>query len=299
MLNVYYPNAMVLAVLAVEGPPPISLFSSRVSVRRRSLPGNFRNSSRPLKLLLRHLLFARRCPRLRACPLSSRTILFTESAFRIRFTFPLRDWLWFLAPPSSMCSSSPPIHGPPCLDGPFSFSLSSDSSCSGAAKPLVGASAARRLPSLFLSFSSPVTPQLGRHSSFPYGNRFFFFSFFFFSTPRFFIPRALPFFFSIAGRSTLPLPAPRPPLANACVLLAVLTLWKRRSHFPNGVPISFPGRAAPSLFFRNGPQPIFSSSPTSSSADLQSATSSSAKPFMQQIEDRDIQAARKKNPPLP
>src|SRR6266851_4545134 len=85
MLNVYYPNATVLTVLAVEAAP--QYFSS---FRRAARPGS--EATLVLALLLRHFLFAAVSLICLLPTFLTRYVVY-GSAFESGY-IPLRDWLW-------------------------------------------------------------------------------------------------------------------------------------------------------------------------------------------------------------
>src|SRR6266566_2059802 len=269
MLNVYYPNGMVLAVLAVE-----ALRQYLSAFHRRSLPGASAIPRVP-ELLLRHLLFAA-VALVCLLPTFITRYLIYGSAFESGYVS-LRNWLWFS--PAFLDVLFASNHGllawTPILllaiVGLFLF---------WRREPLVGTP----LLAAFLAFYVFIAcyPDWAGISS--YGNRFFV------SLTVFFILGLAVFF----DRAAQLFPSRRAAFAAACALLAVFTLWNAGlifqwgSHLiPARGPVSF------SEIIRNQ----FFVVPRQLSADLQRYIFK-RKAFMQQIEDRDIQQL-KNNPPPP
>src|SRR6266568_2857206 len=268
MLNVYYANAMLLAVLAVEALRQyLSAFRPGVFAARDSTP-------RIPELLLCHLLFT---VVLVICllPTFLTRFLIYGNSFESGY-IPLRDWNWFSPYFLAVLFSS--NHGllswTPILllaiVGLFLF---------WRREPLTGGP----LLAGFLAFYFFIAsyPDWAGISS--YGNRFFvsLTSFFILGLAVFF-HRAAPLF-----RSR------RAALAAACTLLAVSTLWNAGlifqwgSHLiPARGPVSF------SEIIRNQ----FFVVPRRLAADLH-AYVFKRKALMQQIEDRDLQQLEKN--PLP
>jgi len=270
MLNVYYANAMVLAVLAVE-----AFRQYRAAFRQHAAAAATSAIPRIPELLLRHFLFA---ATLLICLLPtfvSRYVLYGspfESAY-----IPLRDWLWSSPVFFSVLFSS--NHGlfswTPilllALGGLFLFSRR---------EPRVGVP----LLAAFFAFYFFIScyPDWAGISS--YGNRFFV------SLTSFFIlglavlfDRAAQFFRS-----------PRAAHAAALALLAAASLWNAGLMFqwgshliPARGPVSF------SEIVRNQ----FFVVPGQLSADLHRYFFK-RKALMQQFEDRDNQQLEK-NPPPP
>ncbi|PYU79260.1 MAG: hypothetical protein DMG50_24420, partial [Acidobacteria bacterium] len=269
MLNVYYPNGMVLAVLAVE-----ALRQYLSAFRRRSLPGASAIPRFP-ELLLCHLLFA---AVVLACllPTFITRYLIYGSAFESGYV-PLRNWLWFS--PAFLDVLFASNHGllawTPILllaiVGLFLF---------WRREPLVGAP----LLAAFLAFYVFIAcyPDWAGISS--YGNRFFV------SLTAFFILGLAVFF----DRAAQLFPSRRAAFASAVALLAVTTLWnvglmfQWGSHLiPARGPVSFSELAHNQFFVV----------PRQFSANLQHYLFK-RKALMQQIEDRDLQQL-KNNPPPP
>ncbi len=268
MLNVYYANAMLLAVLAVEAfRQYLSAFRPGIFAARDSTP-------RIPELLLCHLLFT---VVLVICllPTFLTRFLIYGNSFESGY-IPLRDWNWFSPYFLAVLFSS--NHGllswTPILllaiVGLFLF---------WRREPLTGGP----LLAGFLAFYFFIAsyPDWAGISS--YGNRFFvsLTSFFILGLAVFF-HRAAPLF-----RSR------RAALAAACTLLAVSTLWNAGlifqwgSHLiPARGPVSF------SEIIRNQ----FFVVPRRLAADLH-AYVFKRKALMQQIEDRDLQQLEKN--PLP
>jgi hypothetical protein len=269
MLNVYYPNVMVLAVLAVE-----ALRQYLSAFRRRSLPGA---SAIPLvpELLLRHLLFA---AVVLVCllPTFITRYLIYGSAFESGYV-PLRDWLWFSPAFLNVLFAS--NHGllawTPILllaiVGLFLF---------WRREPLVGAP----LLAGFLAFYVFIAcyPDWAGISS--YGNRFFV------SLTPFFILGLAVFF----DRAAQLFPSRRAAFAAAGIVVAVFTLWNAGLMFQWGSHL-IPARGPISLSEMAHNQ--FFVVPRRLTADLQRYLFK-RKALMQQIEDRDIQQLEK-NPPPP
>jgi hypothetical protein len=269
MLNVYYANAMVLAVVAIEALRQYyAAFQSDVSPGPNSTP-------RISELLFRHFLFA---SVLLICLLPTfitRYIVY-GGAFNSGYV-PLRDWLW----------SSPVF---------FSVLFSSNHGLLAWTPILIFAIAGlfifwrkeRRvgtpLLAAFFAFYLFIScyPDWAGISS--YGNRFFVSL-----TPFFVLGFAI-----FLDRAAKLFHSRRAALAAACALLAVFTLWNAGLMFqwgshliPARGPVSF------SEIVRNQ----FFVVPSQLSADLQRYLFK-RKALMQQIEDRDLQQL-KNNPPPP
>jgi len=268
ILNVYYPNAMVLAVLAIE-----ALRQYLAAFRHISLRGVSAIPRIP-ELLRCHFLFA---AVLLICllPTFITRYLIYGSPFESAY-IPLREWNWLSPNLFAVLFSS--NHGllswTPILllaiVGLFPF---------WRREPLVGAP----LFAGFLAFYVFIAcyPDWAGISS--YGNRFFVSL-----TPLFIIGLAV--FFDRAAQLFR---SPRAALAAAVVLLAFATFWNGGlifqwgSHLiPARGPVSF------SEIVRNQ----FFTVPRQLSADLQRYLFR-RKAFMRQIEDRDLQQLRKNPPP--
>ncbi len=270
MLNIYYANAMVLAVLAVE-----ALRQYRAAFRQHASSGESSAMLRIPELLLRHFLFAATLLASLLPTLISRYLVYGspfESAY-----IPLRDWLWSSPVFFSVLFSS--NHGlffwTPilllALAGLFLF---------WRREPRVGAP----LLAAFFAFYIFIScyPDWAGISS--YGNRFFV------SLTSFFI-LGLAVFFDRAARLFR---SPRAALAAALALLAAASLWNAGLMFqwgshliPARGPVSF------SEIVRNQ----FFVVPRQLAADFQRYFFK-RKALMQQIEDRDLQQLEK-NPPPP
>jgi hypothetical protein len=270
MPNVYYANAMVLAVLAVE-----ALRQYLAAFRHHAGPGETSTIPRVPELLLRHSLFA---AVLLICllPTFITRYLIYGSPFESAY-IPLRDWNWFSPNFFAVLFSS--NHGllswTPILllaiIGLFLF---------WRREPLVGAP----FLAAFLAFYVFIScyPDWAGISS--YGNRFFVSL-----TPLFIIGLAV--FFDRAAQLFR---SRRAALAAAVALLAFATFWnvglifQWGSHLiPARGPVSF------SEIVRNQ----FFAVPRQLTADLQRYLFR-RKALMQQIEDRDLQQLQK-NPPPP
>jgi hypothetical protein len=269
MLNVYYLNAMVLAVLAVE-----ALRQYLSAFRRRSLPGASPIPRVP-ELLLRHLLFAA-AVLLCLLPTFITRYLIYGSAFESGYV-PLRDWLWFS--PAFLDVLFASNHGllawTPILllaiVGLFLF---------WRREPLVGAPLLAGFLAFYLFIS--CYPNWDGISS--YGNRFFVSL-----TPLFILGLAV-----FLDRATQLFRSRRAALAAACALLAVFALWNAGLIFQWGSHL-IPARGPVS--FSEMVHNQFFVVPRQLSADLQRYLFK-RKVLMQQIEDRDLQQL-KNNPPPP
>jgi len=268
MLNVYYANAMVLVVLAVEA------FRQYLSASRRgSLPGVSAIPRIP-ELLLRHLLFAAVVLVCLLPTLITRYLIY-GSAFESGYVS-LRDWRWFSPAFLNVLFAS--NHGllawTPILllaiVGLFLFWRH---------EPLVGVP----LLAAFLAFYLLICcyPDWAGISS--YGNRFFVSL-----TPLFVLGLAV--FFDRAAQLFR---SRRTALAAGCALLAVFALWnvglifQWGSHLvPARGPVSFSEMARNQFFVV----------PRQLSVDVQSYLFK-RKALMQQIEDRDLQQLRKNATP--
>jgi hypothetical protein len=269
MLNVYYPNAMVLAVLAIEALRQyLAAFRHGASCAPNSTP-------RVSDLLTRHFLFGVVVFICLLPTFITRYIIY-GGAFESGYV-PLRDWLWSSPVFFSVLFSS--NHGLLAWTPILILSI---------AGLLIFWRRERRVGTPFLAaflafflFISCYPDWAGISS---YGNRFFVSL-----TPLFilgcgvFLDRAAQLFHSR-----------RAALAAACALLAVFTLWNAGLMFqwgshliPARGPISFSEMAHNQFFVV----------PRQLSADLQRYLFK-RKVLMQQIEDRDIQQL-KNNPPPP
>lgn len=270
MLNVYYPNAMVLVVVAIEALRQYYLVSRRdSSLASESIP-------HVPELLLRHSIFAIVVLICFLPTFISRYLIY-GSAFESGY-IPLRDWNWFSPRFLAVLFSS--NHGllswTPILIlaivGLFIFWRWQHR----AGTPFLAA---------FLAFYLFITcyPDWAGISS--YGNRFFVSL-----TPLFILGLAV-----FLDRTAQLLRSRRAALAAACALLAGFTLWNVGLIFQWGThlipargPVSF-SEIAHNQFFLV---------PRELSADLQRYLFK-RKALMQQIEDRDIQQQRENNPPPP
>jgi hypothetical protein len=268
MLNVYYPNAMVLAVLAVEA------LRQYLSAFRRDIQAGASASPRVPELLTRHFLFG---AVILICllPTFITRYLIYGSAFESGYVH-LRDWLWFS--PAFLDVLFASNHGllawTPILllaiVGLFLF---------WRREPLVGAPLLAGSLAFYLFIS--CYPNWDGISS--YGNRFFV------SLTPFFI-LGLAAFLDLAAQLFRPR---RAALAAACALLAVFALWNAGlifqwgSHLiPARGPVSF-SEIAHNQFFVV---------PRQLSADLQRYLFK-RKALMQQIEDRDLQQQKERQQP--
>ncbi len=269
MLNVYYPNAMVLAVLAVEALRQYHLaFLPDPSATSNSTP-------RVPELLLRHSLFA---SVLLICllPTFITRYLIYGSPFESAY-IPLKDWNWFS--PNFLAVLFSSNHGllswTPILllaiAGLFIF-------WRWQRRPGTPFLAA------FLAFYVFIAcyPDWAGISS--YGNRFFVSL-----TPLFILGLAV--FFDRAAQL---FGSRRAALAAAIVLLAITTLWNAGFIFQWGSHL-VPARGP--ISFSEMIHNQFFVVPRQLSADLQRYFFK-RKALMQQIEDRDIQQLEK-NPPPP
>jgi len=269
MLNVYYPNAMVLAVLAVEA------LRKYYAALRRTVGEAGSEIPRLTDLLVNHVLFA---TVLLICllPTFITRYLVYGSAFESAYV-PLRDWDWFSPHFFAVIFSS--NHGllswTPILllaiVGLFLF---------WRREPLVGAPFLAAFLTFYLFIS--CYPDWAGISS--YGNRFFV------SLTSFFILGLAVFFHHAAQvfRSR------RAALAAAVALLAVSSLWNAGLIFQWGSHL-IPARGP--VYFSEIVHNQFFVVPRELSADLQRYLFH-RKALMRQIEERDIQQL-KKNPPPP
>jgi hypothetical protein len=269
MLNVYYPNAMVLAVLAIE-------VARRYYLVFRPDPSAAPGSALQLpELLLRHSLFAAVLFVCLLPTLITRYIIY-GSPFESGY-IPLSHWLW----------SSPVF---------FSVLFSSNHGLL-AWTPILLLSIA----GLFIFWRwqrRPGTPFLAAFLAFylfiscypdwagisSYGNRFFVSL-----TPLFILGLAVFF-----DRAAQPFRSQRAALATAIILLAVATLWNVGLIFQWGSHL-IPARGPVS--FSEIAHNQFLVVPRQLSSDLHRYLFK-RKALMQQIEDRDLQQLEK-NPPPP
>ncbi len=269
MLNVYYANAMVLAILAVEG------FRHYLSAfRRDSLPGVSAIPHIP-ELLRDHLLFA---AAVLVCllPTFLTRYLIYGSAFESGY-IRLNDWNWFFPNFLPVLFSS--NHGlvawtPILLLGVVGLFLFWHR------EPRIGAP----LLAGFLAFYVLIScyPDWAGISS--YGNRFFV------SLTPFFILGLAVFF----DRAAQLFPSRRAARAAAGIVVAVFTLWNAGLMFQWGShliaargPVSFSEVVHNQIFVM----------PRQLSSGLRSYFFR-RKALMQQIEERDIQQLEKNSPPL-
>jgi hypothetical protein len=276
MLNVYYPNAMVLAVLAIE-----ALRQYYVAFRPKTaeaftkagLP--FLPTPRITELLLRHLLFA---AVLFVCllPTLITHYIIYGSPFESGY-IPLRYWLW--SSPVFFLVLFSSNHGLLAWTPILLFSI---------AGLFVFWRWQRRVGAPFLGaffafylFVSCYPDWAGISS---YGNRFFVSL-----TPLFILGFAV-----LLDRAAQPFHSPRSALAAACALLAVSTLWNAGLMFQWGSHLI---HARGPVSFSEIVHNQFFVVPRQLSADLQRYFFK-RKAFMQQIEDRDVQQL-KNNPPPP
>jgi hypothetical protein len=268
MLNVYYANAMVLAVLAIE------VARQYYVAFRSAAPATPNSTPRVPELLLRHSLFA---AVLFVCLLPTfitRYIIY-GSPFESGY-IPLRDWLWRSPVFFAVLFSS--NHGllawTPILllaiAGLFIFWRWQRR----AGTPFLAA---------FLAFYLFIScyPDWAGISS--YGNRFFVSL-----TPLFILGLAMFF-----DRTAQLFRSQRAALAAAIVLLAVTTLWNAGLMFQWGSHL-IPARGPVS--FSEIVHNQFFAVPRQLSADVQRYLFK-RKALMKQIEDRDLQQLEKNPPP--
>jgi hypothetical protein len=269
MLNVYYPNAMVLAVLVIEALRQYYLvFHADSSAPPDSTPHVH-------ELLVRHSLFAA-VVLICLLPTFITRYLIYGSAFESGY-IRLRDWLWSSPVFFSVLFSS--NHGllswTPILIlaivGLFLF---------WRREPLVGAPLLAGFLALYLFIS--CYPDWAGISS--YGNRFFVSL-----TPLFILALAV-----FLDRTAQLFRSRRAALAATCALLAVFTLWNAGLIFQWGSHL-IPARG--SVSFSEIIHNQFFVVPRQLSADLQRYLFK-RKALMQQIEDWDLQQL-KNNPPPP
>jgi hypothetical protein len=271
MLNVYYANAMVLAVLVVE-----AVRQYLAAFRNGAHAGaELFKSPRLANLLVRHLFFA---TVVLVCllPTFVTRYLIYGNAFESGY-IPLRDWLW--PSPAFLAVLFSSNHGLLSWTPILLFAIAGLILFRWR-EPRTGAP----FLAAFLAFYLFIAcyPDWAGISS--YGNRFFVSL-----TPLFILGLAV--FFDRAAQL---LRSPRAALAAAIALLAFATFWNGGlifqwgSHLiPARGPVSF------SEIVRNQ----FFTVPRQLSADLQRYLFR-RKAFMRQIEDRDLQQLEK-NPPPP
>jgi hypothetical protein len=270
MLNVYYPNAMVLAVLAIEALRQyLAAFRHGASSAPNSTP-------RVSDLLTRHFLFGVVVLICLLPTFITRYIIY-GGAFKSGYV-PLRDWLWSSPVFFSVLFSS--NHGlffwTPillfALAGLFLFSRR---------EPRVGVP----LLAAFFAFYFLIScyPDWAGISS--YGNRFFV------SLTSFFILGLAVFF----DRASQLFRSQRAARAAALALLAAASLWNVGLMFQWGSHL-IPARGPVS--FSEIVHNQFFVVPRQLTADLQRYIFK-RKALMQQIEDRDIQQQREKDPSQP
>jgi hypothetical protein len=269
MLNVYYPNAMVLAVLAME------VFRHYYLAFRPDASAAPESSPPVRQLLFRHCLFA---AVLLICllPTLITRFLIYGNAFESGYT-PLKDWLWSSPAFLSVLFSS--NHGLLAWT-PVLLLAIAGLLVFWRREPRVGTP----LLAAFLTFYLFVAcyPDWAGISS--YGNRFFVSL-----TPLFILGLAV-----FLQRIAQLFRSRRAALAVACAILAVFTLWNAGLMFQWGSHL-IPARGPVS--FSEIIHNQFFVVPRQLSADLQRYIFK-RKALMQQIEDRDLQQLEK-NPPPP
>jgi hypothetical protein len=269
MFNVYYPNGMVLAVLAVEA------LRQYLSAFRRDAQAGTSASPRASDLLTRHFLFGA-VVLICLLPTFITRYLIYGSAFESGYVH-LRDWLWFS--PAFLDVLFASNHGllawTPILllaiVGLFLF---------WRREPLVGATLLAAVLAFYVFIA--CYPNWDGISS--YGNRFFV------SLTPFFILGLAVFF----DRAAQLFRSRRAALAAACALLAVFALWNAGLIFQWGSHL-IPARGP--ISFSEMIHNQFFVVPRQLSADLQRYLFK-RKALMQQIEDHDLQQL-KNNPPPP
>ena len=269
MLNVYYANATVLVVLAIE-----ALRQYLSAFRGGSLPDPFAIPRAP-ELLLRHLLFVAVLLASLLPTFISRHLIY-GSAFESAYV-PLRDWNWFSPHFLAVLFSS--NHGLLSWT-PILFLAIAGLFLFWRREPRVGAPFLAAFLAFYLFIS--CYPDWAGISS--YGNRFFVSL-----TPLFILGLAV-----FLDRTAQLFRSQRAALVTAVALLAIFTFWNGGlvfqwgSHLiPARGPVSF-SEIAHNQFFVV-PRQLF--------VDLQSYLFK-RKALMQQIEDRDIEQL-KNNPLLP
>ena len=269
MLNVYYPNAMVLAVLVVEGVRQyIDAFRRNTRIAASEVP-------RVSELLIRHLLFGVVVLICLLPTFITRYIIYggaLESGY-----IPLRDWLWLSPAFRQVLFSS--NHGlltwTPILLLSIAGLILFRWREPGAGTPMLAGLVA------FYLFIACYPDWAGISS---YGNRFFVsLTALFILGLAVFLDRAAAFF-----RSR------RAALAAACAILALFVLWNAGVMFQWGSHL-IPARGP--ISFSEMIHNQFFVVPRQLSAKLQ-AYLFRRKALMQQIEDRDLQQL-KQNPPPP
>jgi hypothetical protein len=267
MLNVYYPNAMVLAVLAIEALRQyLAAFRHGASSAPNSTP-------RVSDLLTRHFLFGVVVLICLLPTFITRYIIY-GGAFKSGYV-PLRDWLWSSPVFFSVLFSS--NHGLLAWTPILIFSI---------VGLFIFWRRERRVGTQFLAaflafylFISCYPDWAGISS---YGNRFFVSL-----TPLFILG-----FGVFLDRAAQLWRSPRAALVTAVALLAVFSLWNAGLMFQWGSHL-IPARGPVS--FSEIVHNQFSVVPRQLSANLQLYLFK-RKALMQQIEDRDIQQQREKNP---
>jgi hypothetical protein len=270
MLNVYYANALVLAVLLVEALPQY------LAAFRNATPPASSATPRVSALFVNHLLFGV-VVLLSLLPIFITRYIIYGSAFESGY-IPLREWLWRSPVLLSVFFSS--NHGlltwTPILllsiIGLFLF---------WRREPRVGGPFLAAFLALYLFIA--CYPDWAGISS--YGNRFFV------SLTALFIVGLAVFLDRLARlfRSN------RAALATACTFLALFVLWNAGLMFQWGSHlIQARGPVAFSEVLHNQ----FFVVPRQLAADLHTYVFK-RKALMQQIEDRDLQQQRENNPPPP
>jgi hypothetical protein len=268
MLNIYYPNGVVLAVPAFE-----ALRQYYLAFRPDS-PAAPNSTPRVPELLLRQLLFA---AVLLICLLPTfitRYIIYGgpfESGY-----IPLKDWDWFSPHFFSVLFSSD--HGLIAWT-PILLLAIIGLSFFWRREPLVGAPLLAGFLAFYLFIS--CYPNWDGISS--YGNRFFVSL-----TPLFILGLAV-----FLDRATQLFRSRRAALAAACALLAVFTLWNAGLIFQWGSHL-IPARGP--ISFSEMAHNQFLVVPRQLSADLQRYLFK-RKVLMQQIEDRDLRQLKNSPPP--
>jgi hypothetical protein len=270
MLNVYYPNTMVLAVLIVEVVPQY------LSAFRRGAAGATSEAPRLADLLVRHLFFAAVVLLCLLPTFITRYIVYggaLESGY-----IPLKDWLW--RSPAFLGVLFASNHGL-FVWTPILLFATAGLILFRWREPRVGAPFLAALLAFYLFMA--CYPDWAGISS--YGNRFFVSL-----TPLFilglsvFLDRLSQFFRS-----------QRMALAGACALLALFFLWNVGLMFQWGshlIPVRGP------ISFSEMIHNQFFVVPRQITGDLQLYLFK-RKALMQQIEDRDIQQQHEKGPSQP
>ncbi len=270
MLNVYYPNAMLLAVLVVEA------MSQYLSAFRRGAAAAASEAPRLTDLLVRHLLFGFVVLVFLLPTFITRYIVY-GGAFESGY-IPLRDWLW--RSPALLAVLFSSNHGLLVWTPILLFAIAGLILFRWR-EPRVG------LPFLaaFLAFYLFIAcyPDWAGISS--YGNRFFVsLAALFILGLGVFLERFARFF-----RSR------RAALATVSVVFSLFILWNAGLMFQWGTHL-VPARGP--IFFSEMVHNQFFVVPRQLSAGLR-AYLFKRETLMQQIEDRDIQQQRENNPPPP